>query len=188
MSQFTDARHHWQLDPNIDFLNHGSFGATPSCVLQIQRQYQDQLEREPIRFLAPERELEPKLDVVRDVVAKLVNASASDLVFVRSATDGVNAVLRSFPFGSGDEVVITSHGYNACNNAVRFAAEPAEAIVRTAMLPFPLKDSDEMVGAVAAAFNSRTRLLLIDHVTRRTPGEFACLSMAPTPPEWWRST
>ncbi len=168
MNEFVDARQHWHLDPEVDFFNHGSFGATPKCVLQVQRQFQDDLEREPIRFLAIERELAPKIDAVRSVVARLVNANQRDIAFVRSATDGVNAVLRSFPFHSGDEIVITNHGYNACSNAARFAAERAGVKVRTAILPFPLKHSGEIVDAITAKFSAATRLLLIDHVTSPT--------------------
>ena len=113
----------WQLDPDIDFLNHGSFGATPTVVLDDQREWILSLEREPIRFLAPERTLLPKLDHVREMIAQRINAPARDLAFVRNATEGVNAVMRSFPFDGGDEVIITDHGYNACDNAVRYAAE-----------------------------------------------------------------
>ena len=56
-------RKHWQLDPSIAFLNHGSFGACPTIVLEAQREFQNALEKEPIRFLAPERGLEPILAV-----------------------------------------------------------------------------------------------------------------------------
>ena len=156
---------HWQLDPQIDFLNHGSFGATPIAVLQAQRDFQDALEREPIRFLAPERELEPKLDGVRNRIATLVAADARDIGFVRNATDGVNAVLRSLSLTSGDEIVITNHGYNACNNAARFVAQRAGAIVREASLPFPIAGDDDAVAAIESQLNQSTRLLLVDHVT-----------------------
>jgi isopenicillin-N epimerase len=156
---------HWQLDPQIDFLNHGSFGATPCAVLREQRRFQDALERDPIQFLAPERELEPKLDGVRERIAKLVAANATDIAFVRSATDGVNAVLRSLSLAAGDEIVVTNHGYNACNNAARFVAQRAGAIVREARVPFPIAGDDEAVAAIEAQLNGRTRLLLIDHVT-----------------------
>ena len=161
-------RQHWNLNPEIDFLNHGSFGATPSVVLGAQRQWIDELERDPIRFLAPERELHPKLDAVRDRVADLVGTSADCLVFVRNATDGVNAVLRSFPFDVGDEVIVTDHGYNACNNAVRFSADRRGATTRVARVPFPIEEPSQVIDAIDREINSRTRLLVIDHVTSPT--------------------
>ena len=156
---------HWQLNPDVDFLNHGSFGAAPTVVLEAQRRLQDALERDPIRFLAPERELEPKLDHVRKVLSELVGAPAIDLAFVRNATEGVNAVLRSISLREGDEIVFTNHGYNACNNAARFAADRSGAKIRVAKIPFPLADADQVVRAIEAELNDRTRLLLVDHVS-----------------------
>ncbi len=163
-----NLREHWQLNPEIDFLNHGSFGATPTIVLEAQQNLVAELESDPIRFLAPERELEPKLDRVRHVISELVGAPARDLAFVRSATDGVNAVLRSLPLAKGDEIIITDHGYNACNNAARFAAGQSGANVRVANVPFPIADDSEVVEAIEARFSDRTRLLLVDHVTSPT--------------------
>ena len=159
---------HWQLNPDIDFLNHGSFGATPTVIFDAQRNWIDQLERDPIRFLAPERELEPKLDHVRGRVAELVGATADCLAFVRNATDGVNAVLRSFRFQRDDEVVVTDHGYNACNNAVRFAAERWGARTRVARIPFPIGHADQVIEAIERELSARTRLLVVDHVTSPT--------------------
>src|SRR5437764_13661236 len=86
-------KHHWLLAPNITFLNHGSFGATPIAVLAKQDEYRAQLEREPVRFMV--RELEPLLDAARQTVAEFVGAGFDDIAFVPNATAGVNAVLRS---------------------------------------------------------------------------------------------
>lgn len=165
MSQTNPFRQHWQLGTAIDQLNHGSFGATPTAVLRAQREFQDALEREPLRFLALERELEPKLDLVRERVASLVQAAATDIVFVRSATDGVNAVLRSLPLDPGDEIVVTDHGYNACNNAARFVCQPSGANLRVAKIPFPLSSDQEAIAAIDAELSPRTKVLLVDHVT-----------------------
>jgi isopenicillin-N epimerase len=158
-------RRHWQLHPEIDFLNHGSFGACPTVVLQAQRAWQDLLELEPIRFLAPERELEPKLDVVRHAISQLIHAPAHDVAFVRNATDGVNAVLRSFPFERDDEILITDHGYNACNNVAHYAARQSQANVKVAAIPFPIANEADVVLAIEKALTPKMRLLLIDHVT-----------------------
>jgi isopenicillin-N epimerase len=165
MQPQNDLQRHWQLDPTIDFLNHGSFGACPTPVLAAQREHQDALERRPLEFLAPERQLEPKLDHVRDVLASLVGADPSSIAFVRNATDGVNAVLRSMPLNEHDEIVITSHGYNACNNVAHYVATPCKAKVVTATVPFPLAHEDEVIAAIEAALTSRTRVLMVDHVT-----------------------
>ena len=86
---------HWKLDQGIDFLNHGSFGACPHIVIHAQREFQDAMEREPIRFLAPERDLEPKLDFARAAVARLIWVDPRDLAWVRNATEGINSVVRS---------------------------------------------------------------------------------------------
>lgn len=157
----------WTFAPGLTFLNHGSFGAAPRVVLEAQRKLQDQLEADPIRFLAPERELEPKLDRVRWRIANLVNADAKDLAFVRNATDGVNAVVRSLPFGPGDELLYTSFGYGACNKALRFAAEQSGATARRIDFSLPI-DSANVLQVIADAIRPESRFLLIDHVTSET--------------------
>ena len=80
----------------------------------------------------------------------------------------MNAVVRSYPFQKDDQVIITDHGYNACSNAVRFAAGRAGAAVIVAEVPFPLQDSQQVVDAIVAKFNERTRLLVVDHITSPT--------------------
>ncbi|MEM1451168.1 MAG: aminotransferase class V-fold PLP-dependent enzyme [Planctomycetota bacterium] len=164
----TTLREHWTLGPDVAFLNHGSFGAAPRVVLEEQRRLQDELEREPLDFLAPERGLYPRLDATRETLAAFLRCAPADLAFVRNATDGVNAVLRSFPFGAGDQIVVTDHGYNACTNAAHFVAERSGAEVVVARIPFPIVGPDEAVRAIDAACTERTRLLLVDHVTSPT--------------------
>lgn len=168
MTAHSAFRSHWQLNPKVDFLNHGSFGATPTVVLRAQRSLQNALERDPVAFLAPERDLEPKLDAVRHAIAALVQANPENLAFVRNATDGVNAVLRSFPFEPGDEIVVTNYGYNACLNAAKYVADRAGGSVSTVQLPFPVRDAEQIIAAVEAALTKRTRLLMIDHVASPT--------------------
>jgi isopenicillin-N epimerase len=156
----------WTLDPAITFLNHGSFGACPRPVLEVQSEIRARLEREPVRFFV--REYERLLDEARAVVATLLGADAEDLGFVTNATAGVNTVLRSLDFAPGDELLTTDHAYNACRNALDYVASRARAQVVVATVPFPLQDPEDVVAAVLARVTPRTRLALIDHITSPT--------------------
>jgi isopenicillin-N epimerase len=156
----------WQLDPQVDFLNHGSFGACPRVVLEEQSRWRARLELEPVRFMM--HELEPALDVARAAVAGLVGADPEDLAFVTNATTGVNTVLASFDFRPGDEVLVTDHGYGACTNAAWYWTARAGARVATARVNVPVTYPEQVVQEVLAAVTPRTRLALIDHVTSAT--------------------
>ncbi len=157
---------YWMLDPDVVFLNHGSFGACPRAILDRQSELRDELEREPIVFL--HRRWEERIDAAREALARFVRANADDLAFVPNATAGVNTVLRSLSFESGDELLTTDHEYNACRNALDFVARRAGARVVVVPVAFPLASTSDVVERFAAAATSRTKLLLIDHVTSPT--------------------
>ena len=156
----------WPLDPQIVFLNHGSFGSCPREVLEVQREFRDRLERQPIQFLV--RDLEALWDDARAALATFVGAQHEDLVFVPNATTGVNAVLRSVPFESGDELLVTNHEYNACRNVADYIASSRGIRVVVAEVPFPIRSEEQFIEPVLRAVTSRTRLVLLDHVTSQT--------------------
>lgn len=159
-------KEHWLLDPSIVYLNHGSFGATPRVVFEVQDEYRRRMEREPVRFLA--RELDPLLDAVREELAAFVGAAPDDLALVPNATAGVNAVLRSLDLDQHDELLVTSHEYGASRNALDHVASLAGAKVVAVDVPFPIASPDVIVERVLAAVTGRTRLFLVDHITSQT--------------------
>jgi isopenicillin-N epimerase len=156
----------WPLDPDVIFLNHGSYGACPRAVLEAQARLRDRLEAEPVRFLS--RELEARLTSAREALGTFLGADPDDLAFVPNATTGVNTVLRSLELGPGDEILATDHSYNACRNAVDAVAAKAGARVVVAPLPFPCATPSGVLEAVLGRAGSRTRIALVDHVTSPT--------------------
>lgn len=159
-------RAHWSLDPDTIFLNHGSYGACPTEVLQVQSELRARLEAQPVRFFV--REFEPLLDEARAALAAFLDADADDLAFVPNATAGVNTVLRSLRFEPGDELITTNHEYNASRNALDWAAGREGAKVIVARLPWPNPTPQAIVQAVLEQVTPRTRLLLIDHISSQT--------------------
>lgn len=159
-------KHLFALDPDVVFLNHGSFGACPRSILAEQQRLRERLEAEPVRFFM--REYEPLLDAARAALGRFLGCAADDLAFVTNATTAVNCVLRSVDLAPGDELLLTSHGYNACNNVARYVAERAGAKVTVAKVPFPVESADQLVAAISAAVTPKTKLALIDHLTSPT--------------------
>lgn len=156
----------WLLQPDLIFLSHGAFGACPKRVLERQAEWRARMERQPLQFLA--RDLEGHLDSARETLAAFIGANAEDVVFVPNATSGVNTVLRSLSFEKGDELLVTDQEYNACRNALNFAAERAGARVAVANLPFPVQNEEQLVAPILERVTTKTRVALIDHVTSQT--------------------
>lgn len=154
---------HWDLEPGLTFLNHGSFGLAPRELLQWRFQLLTEIERDPVAFLSAE--LQPRLDRARQVLARLVGADAAQLAFVPSTTYGLNELLQRLELPQGSEVLLSDHGYNATTNLVRFACEQRGWTLRLVPLPLPLDHPDQVVQAFAEAWSPATRLLVVDHIT-----------------------
>ena len=157
---------HWNLDPECVFLNHGSFGATPTAIREKQRKWMDLLEDEPVRFyedLAMEF-----MQEARNSLAEMLNCDADDLALVENATTGVNTILRSLEFNEGDEILIPDHAYQACRNALDYVSERWGAKVVTVNIPFPIDGPEVATELIMAGLSERTVLVMIDTVTSPT--------------------
>lgn len=159
-------RRFWGLKPGTVFLNHGSFGACPKPILELQAKLRRELEAEPVQFLW--RRYEERLGPARRALAKFLGAASRDLVFVTNATTGVNAVLRSLKLKRGDELLTTSLDYNACRNVLNEVARQTGAKLVVANIPFPFQSAEEITAAILQAVTKHTRLALLDHVASNT--------------------
>lgn len=157
------------LDPDVVFLNHGSFGATPKPVFAVYQEWQRRLERQPVYFFT--RTSDQELRAAREALATYINADANDLVFVHNATFGVNVVARSLALGPGDEILTTDHEYGACSNAWELACRKTGARYVRRSLPLPGDAGYDAAGLVEhfwAGVTPRTRVIYISHITSPT--------------------
>jgi isopenicillin-N epimerase len=158
-------REHFLLDPDVVFLNHGSFGACPQEVFADYQRWQLELERNPVEFLG--RRSGELLTWARQRLAAYLGTTANDLVFVPNATTGVNTVAQSLKLQAGDEVLTTDHEYGACDATWQRACAAAGAHYRRVEIPLPF-EADAWAARLLAAITPRTRLIFASHISSTT--------------------
>lgn len=134
------------LDPDVVFLNHGSYGATPRPVFEAYQRWQLQLEREPVQFI--NRELPGLLWQARGTLGGYLNADPDDIVYVPNTTYGMNVVAHSLPLGPGDEVLTTDHEYGAIDNAWLHVCRKRGARYIRQPVSLPVSSDEEIIEAV----------------------------------------
>lgn len=159
------VRELWPLEQTVAHLNHGSYGAVSTPVLDEQQSWRERMESNPVRFFA--RELPGALVAARAEVAEFLGAEEGSLAFVPNATTGASTVLSVFPLETGDHVLVTDHSYGAVRIAVERFVPARGAVVDTAHVPLAATD-DEAVDALLSELTDRTRLVVLDHVTSPT--------------------
>ena len=161
-----ELRREYLLDPEVAFLNHGSFGACPRPVFERYQAWQRELKHEPVDFL--NRRLPALVDAARAALADYVNCAAEDLAFVPNATTGANLAARTLALGPSDEVLATDLEYGACDLAWEWICRSTKSRYVRAPIALPLRDPSEVVDALFAHASKRTRAVFVSHVTSMT--------------------
>ena len=166
-----EARHvalrgEFLLDPDVVFLNHGSFGACPRPVFERYQAWQRELERQPVEFIG--RRLPGLLAEARGGLGRFVHADPDDVAYVNNVTTALNIVARALPLSPGDEILTTDHEYGALDRTWTFVAEHRGSRIVTQQLPVPIESPEQIVDAVWAGVTPRTRVLFMSHITSPT--------------------
>jgi isopenicillin-N epimerase len=173
---WADVRALWPLEATVAHLNHGSFGAVTTPVLEEQQSWRERMESNPVRFFA--RELDGALDEARAEVAQFFGVEADAMAFVPNVTTAVNTVLSCLPLEPGDQVLLTDHTYGAVRIALERRTEAAGAELVIVHVPLSA-DEDELCGRLIEAVTDRTRLAVLDHVTSPTARRLPLVRLVP---------
>ena len=151
------------LDPDVVYLNHGSFGAVPRPVFESYQHWQKELEANPVYFLGTR--LPDLLDQSRERLGAFLNAAPDDLTFVPNVTYALNIVTRSLKLHAGDAVLTTDHEYGAINRAWRFNCRKSGAELVSQQISVPVTDPAAVVEQIWSGVDERTKVIALSHVT-----------------------
>jgi isopenicillin-N epimerase len=174
------SRADFLLDPDIHFLNHGSFGACPRPVFETYQRWQAELERQPVEFLG--RRAPELLAKSRTALAAYLGAAADDVIYFPNPTTAINMVARNVArlaaegdhggsprsLQPGDEILTTDHEYGAMDRTWRYVCHQINTRYVQRSIPLPVTTHADLVEHFWAGVTERTRIIFISHITSPT--------------------
>ena len=154
------------LNPEITFLNFGSFGACPKPIFDDYQKWQLEMEREPVQFMTS-RSLH-YLKASREALGNYVNCHSDDLVFVPNPSYAVNIVSKSLDLKPGDEILTTNLEYGACDKAWKFICKKTGAKYIRQTIQLPLTTKEQFVEDFFKGLSPKTKLVFIGQITSTT--------------------
>jgi isopenicillin-N epimerase len=171
------------LNPDVHFLNHGSFGACPRSVFETYQSWQRELEWQPVDFIG--RRSGRLMEESRAALAAYLGVADPDnLVYFPNPTTAVNMVARSLAgfrndatgecggitsrgmlLQPGDEILTTDHEYPAMDRTWEFIACKTGIRYVHQTMPVPVTSPEEFVETFWSGVTPRTRVIFLSHIT-----------------------
>ena len=154
------VRGQFNIVDGLTFMNNGTYGPTPRVVVEAFARYERELAEDPTDNYRNEGR-----DVVRARMAAFVGATADEIALTRSTSEGMNIFIRGLDWKAGDEVVLCTHEHGGGIQPLQqIEARYGVKLVRVEV-PSPPESVDQIVKIYERAMTSKTRLLMVSHMT-----------------------
>jgi isopenicillin-N epimerase len=154
------------LNPDIVYLNHGSFGACPRAVFADYQKWQLELENEPVQFIT--KNALKYLRESKEAVGKYINCDPQDFFFTSNPTAAVNTIMRSLNLIPGDEILTTDHEYGAMDRTWNFYCKKSGAVYRRQQISLPILSKEQMISEFWKGYNNNTKVIFINQISSAT--------------------
>lgn len=154
------------LDPEVTYLNHGSFGACPKPIFEDYQKWQLELERQPVQFI--QKKLDGYLRNAKNALSEYVNCDANDFFFVSNPTVAINTVMRSLKLEPGDEILSTNHEYGAMDRTWNFYCKRNGAKYIRQNISLPIASKEQLLEEFWKGYNSNTKIIFLNQISSAT--------------------
>ena len=154
------------LDPEITFLNFGSFGACPKPVFNDYQNWQMELEKQPVQFMTVKGI--SYLEKSREALADYISCVKDDLVLVTNPSYGLNIVAKSLELKSGDEILSTDLEYGASDKIWNYYCNKAGAKYIRSKIELPLISKEKFTEDFFKGLTKNTKAIFISQITSST--------------------
>ncbi len=154
------------LNPDVTFLNFGSFGACPKPVFEDYQKWQLELEQQPVQFITVNGL--NYLKQSRDALGKYIGCAGDDLVYVPNPSYAVNIIAKSFKLLPGDEILSTNLEYGACDKTWNYYCKKAGAKFVRQAISLPVTSKEKFIEEFFKGSTAQTKAIFISQITSTT--------------------
>lgn len=154
------------LNPDITFLNFGSFGATPKVIFEELQRFQLELESEPVQFIVhrgPEY-----LKQSREALGTYIGCDADDVVYVPNPTFAINIIAKNLHLKPGDEILSTDLEYGAMDRTWNYYARTQGFRYVRTPIRLPLQSKEDFIEQFWKGLSPNTKVVFISQITSST--------------------
>ena len=137
----------YQLNENLFFTNHGSYGAIPKLLAAKRNELIVEMDNAPdIWFRYTSYRL---WNENREALANYLNVKSDHLVLTENATDSINAIVKSIEFNPDEDAILAhEYTYNAVLNTLKYTStyrhkKPVE--IFKVPIQYPIKSKEYLI-------------------------------------------
>ena len=154
------------VNPDITYLNFGSFGACSRPAFEDYQKWQLELETEPVQFMIVNGPAYLKRS--REALAQYVQCDADDLVYVTNPSYGINIIAKSLRLKPGDEILSTNLEYGALDRTWNYYCKKAGAKYVRQPISLPIVSKEQFIEDFFKGLSNTTRAIFISQITSAT--------------------
>lgn len=144
----------------VTYLNAGSAGRKPNCVLEAISQGWQHLNINPTRTTFIEEEW---IASARNLAVRLFSVDPSSLLLTDNTTQGLQLIMQSFLKNPGDELITTDHEHGSVKTVIRYLEETRGIVTRINSVDADTS-SDQFCLNILSSVSERTKLVVLSEI------------------------
>lgn len=161
-----EPKGHYDLDPGVTYLNHGSIGTVPKAVRRALEAYQLTCERNPWHHVWGDA-WSAALEEAYEVCAGRLGCPTDDLAITRNTTEGMSLLAQGLDGLEGGRVAFSQLNHAGASECFRYHGARRGYAVQELQLDesrLIAADVDELVDMHVAPLEKDVRALVLPHV------------------------
>ena len=156
----------FMLDPDITYLNHGSYGACPKPIFNSLVKWQKELEYNPTKHLG--YDIYELLENSRHSLSNYIHCDKDDIAFFPNPSTALNTAIKSLDINPGDEILSTNHEYGTLDRVWNLICKEKQANYIRQPLDLPLTSKEAFLHTFLKGLTNKTKIIFISHITSST--------------------